>query len=547
MKQTILSTLIMGCIVSLISVRLLALPVPTPPIPVPFLWPFNVDNQPGDIIQCQAILSLQREHEITDRIFIGSDRVAPNCVLSNKMVPMARSWQGAQLYSIYKGGPESHAFRLDSTGQSGWMSECFIKENDSKILTAAPPLMTQFMLSRLMMHRRCDGRAQIGTRSKYRFQVKLDRSIDHEERLLLGQWQGIPDLMKHQLGGKSYQGIWLREGTDFESKLAEGAVFDSGAFIPLTLEIREGYLVLIARFDGDPLSDRDQCDIISVVSVNAGHTVKCDRNSQAVLIYKKPVEELFTNDQWVSFDLSVLWGKYNGLVTIEGKLDFSVNGESSPSWKGKLGRNDKIGPYMTLGAQLLGNGGALEVSYRQVDVDHYQVDYDANLLKNPNNYGRFSNTWKVIQGRQSAFFHNRIRWAGWNDGFFGTPYYGVTRVQEIDLGTELAIRDNWKRYPPTIQAGEQFNKTYCGNDIYHLTVEVYDDQRNSIGKSEIGPNKVLGECSWEGSKWVKEKFTVSYKGVPRYIRFMDGGRDSEYWAGYYGPRINEGFVILKKR
>ena len=547
MKQTIFPALMLSCIVCLTSVRLWALPVPTPPIPVPFPWPINVDKQPGDIIQCQAILSLQREHEITDRIFIGTDRAAPNCVLSNKMVPMASTWQQAQLYSVYKGGAESHAFRLDSAGQSGWMSECFITEEDSKVLTAAPPVIAKFMLDRQMFHRRCDGRAQIGTKSKYRFQIKLDRNIDHEERLLLGQWQGIPDLMKHYLGGKRHQGIWLREGTDFESKLSEGAVFDNGAFIPLTLEIKEGFLVLIARFDGDPLSDRDQCDIISVVSAKAGHKVKCDRHSQAVLIYKKPVEELFTNDQWVSFDLSVLWGKYNGLINVDGKLDFAVNGQPAPTWTGKLGRNDKIGPYMTLGAQLLGSGGALEVSYRNVNVDHHQIDYDVNLLKNPNNYGRFKSTWKVIEGRRNAFFHNRVRWAGWSDGFFGTPYYKVTRVQEIDLGTELAVRDNWKKYPPTIQAGEQFNKTYCGDDTYHLTVEVYDNQRNPIGKSEVGPNKVSGVCSWEASKWTKEKFTVNYKGVPRYIRFIDGGYDSESWAGYYGPRINEGFVILKKR
>ena len=199
------------------------------------------------------------------------------------------------------------------------------------------------------------------------------------------------------------------------------------------------------------------------------------------------------------------------------------------------------------------NGDKLQISFRNVSVKHNLPEYDVNLLRNPNNYGVFSDTWKVIKGQRSQgrgyapFFHNRMRWAGWHDGFFGTPYYDVTRMQEIDLGPELAGKYNWSRNPPVIEVGEQFNKTYCGGDSYHLSVEVYDADRNRIDQDSTASGKVQGECSWKESPWTTVKFTVNYEGIPRYIRFIDGGEDKEFWRGYFGPRIREGFVILRKR
>lgn len=524
-----------------------AAPYLTPPIPVPLDLGLKKDSQPSEVIQCLKVYALSGVKEINDRIFIGSDFAAPNCVLPYDLVPMASNSNSGRLLQSSKGTSEELSIQLEKSGDSLWLSECFIPESDQASLTAAPPLKQQFILDRAQLHQRCAGRAQVGTLNQYDFQVRVSREIKTEETLVLARWQAIPDLLRHKINGEIFEGLWLREGVSYEQKILEGAEFDNASLVPLSLEIREGYLALIARYDSKSLSDSDQCDIVSISSVPVGYKQVCDGNSHAVLVYKEKAGKLFEfSDQWVSISIQALWGKYTGPVTLPGKISLSIDGDRVREWSGQFGRNDRVGPYMTLGAQLEGSD-PVDVSFRRVDVARNITAYNANLIRNPNNYGNFDKSWKIIEGTKGkAFFHNRVRWAGWNSGHFGTPYYRVRRVQEIDLGTELAGKDNWADNPPELFVSEQFNKTYCGNDTYFLKVEVFNAERELIGQWDAGTKKVTGECSWSGSKWTTERQTVAYNGVPRFIRFYDGGKDSEFWAGYYGPRIREAVVVLRK-
>lgn len=523
-----------------------AAPYLTPPIPVPLDFGFKKDSQPGEVVQCLKVYALSGVKEINDQIFIGSDFVAPNCVLPYGLVPMASNRVQGRLIQNSKGPYEELSVQLEKSGESLWLSECYIPETDQVSLTAAPPLKQQFILDRGQLHQRCIGRAQVGTFNQYDFQVRVSREVKPEESLILARWQGIPDLLRHKINGEVFESLWLKEGVSYGQKVLEGAEFDNATLIPLSLEIREGYLALIARYDSKSLSNSDQCDVVSISSVPVGYRQICDSNSYAVLVYKEKVGKLFEfSDQWVSISIQALWGKYTGPVTLPGKIRLSINGELVKEWSGQFGRNDKIGPYMMLGAQFEGTD-PVDVAFRKVDVSRNITTYNANLIRNPNNYGNFHKSWKIIDGKKNGFFHNRIRWAGWNSGHFGTPYYNVSRVQEVDLGTELAGKDNWANNPPEIFVSEQFNKTYCGNDTYFLKVEVYNGERELIGSWNTETKKVTGECSWSGTKWTTERQTVSYNGVPRFIRFYDGGRDSEFWAGYYGPRIREAVVVLRK-
>ena len=523
-----------------------AAPYQTPPFFVPLDFGFKKDSQPGEVIQCLKFYALSGVREINDQIFIGSDFVAPDCVLLYGLVPMASNRVQGRLVQDSKGSSEELSIQLEKNGDSLWLSECFMPESDQASLTAAPPLKQQFILDRGQLHQRCAGRAQVGTLNQYDFQIRISRDIKPEESLILARWLAIPDLLRHSINGKIFESLWLREGVSYEQKIQEGATFDDASLVPLSLEIREGHLVLIARYDSKSLSNSDQCDIVSISSVPVGYKQACDSNSHAVLIYKEKADKLFEfSDQWVPISIQALWGKYTGPVTLPGKIRLSIDGKVVREWSGQFGRNDKIGPYMTLGAQFEGSD-PVDVSFRKVDVARNIIAYNANLIRNPNNYGNFNKSWKIIEGRKDAFFHNRVRWSGWNSGHFGTPYYNVRRVQEIDLGAELAGKDNWANNPPQIFVSEQFNKTYCGNDAYFLKVEIYNAERELIGSWDTGSKKVTGKCSWSGSKWITERQTVSYSGLPRFIRFYDGGKDSEFWAGYYGPRIREAIVVLRK-
>ena len=528
-----------------------AAPYLTPPIPAPLDLGFKKDAQPGEVVQClNIVFSFSSEpREITDQIFIGSDFVAPACVLPYGLVSMASNRINGRLERDSKGASEVLSIQLENNGDSLWLSECYIPESDQVSLTAAPPLKQQFILDRAQLHQRCEGRAQVGTLNKYDFDIKVSRTIKPEENLVIARWLGMPDLFRHKINGDIFDSLWLKEGVSYEQKIIEGAEFDNATLVPLSLEIREGYLVLIARYDSKSISNSDQCDIVSINSVPVGYKQVCDSGSHAILVYKAKASQLFNDaGRWVPVSIEALWGKYTGPVTLPGKVTLSIDGDVVREWSGQFGRNDRIGPYMTIGAQLEGSD-PVDVAFRDVKVTRNITTYNANLIKNPNNDGKFEDSWKVVDARNrrnNAFFHNRVRWAGWNSGHFGTPYYNVSRVQEIDLGAELAGKDDWANNPPEIFVSEQFNKTYCGNDTYFLKVEIYNAQRELIGSWDTGTKKVTGECSWSGSKWVTERQTVSYNGVPRFIRFYDGGKDSEFWAGYYGPRIREAVVVLRK-
>lgn len=542
MKHFITAVLLMLGLVS----SLQAAPYLTPPIPAPLDLGLKKDSRPGEVVQCLKVYALSGVKEVNNQIFIGTDFVAPNCVLPYNLVPMASNRAGGRLIQDSKGAYEELSVQLEKGGESLWLSECFIPESDQASLTAAPPLKQQFILDRAQLHQRCAGRAQVGTFNQYDFQIRISREIKPEETLVLARWQGMPDLFRHKINGEIFAGLSLKEGVSYQQKLTEGAEFDNARLVPLSLEIREGYLALIARYDGKSLSDSDQCDIVSISSVPVGYKQACDSDSHAVLVYKAKASGLFEfSDQWISVSVQALWGKHAGPVTLAGRIKLFIDGAEVREWSGQFGRNDRIGPYLTLGAELEG-ADPVDVAFRKVGVTRNMTAYDANLIRNPNNFGDFNESWKIIEGRKSGFFHNRVRWAGWNAGHFGTPYYSVRRVQEIDLGTGLASKDNWANNPPEIFVSEQFNKTYCGNDSYFLRVEIYNGERELIGSWDTGTKKVTGECSWSGSKWTTERQTVLYNGVPRFIRFYDGGKDSEFWAGYYGPRIREAVVVLRK-
>ncbi len=410
----------------LVSAHVEAAPIPTLPIPVPIKLFSNSESGAGNVIECQNVWSLSGVREIPDEIYIGSEFASPECVQPYELVPVAENRKGGRLIINRNEieGPEL-SMQLASAGDSVWLSECFISSSDQQALSSAPPAKAEFILDRGMLHRLCKGRAQVGTLNEYEFKIRKSRMLEDTERLIVAQWKALPDLMKHRINGKTRQGIWLKKDVSFSSVLSEGAVFEDDQLVPLSLEIREGFLVLIARTDSREVSDSSDCDIESVSSASTeGSSQECSNGGQAVLIYKERADQVFgSNADWISIKVRALWSKKHGAINLGGRVRLFIDGSPVALWRGDLGRNDQLAPYMMLGATLEEGENPVDVSFKQVNVKKHITAYRVNLIRNPNNYGQFADTWKVIKGdREKAFFHNRIRWAGWNSGFFGTPY-----------------------------------------------------------------------------------------------------------------------------
>ncbi|MFP2959231.1 hypothetical protein ACLEPN_15660 [Myxococcus sp. 1LA] len=127
---------------------------------------------------------------------------------------------------------------------------------------------------------------------------------------------------------------------------------------------------------------------------------------------------------------------------------------------------------------------------------------------------------------------------------FRTSYGWSRRVQEVDLlahGYSAAVLD---RAPPVI-ASEWFRREYCP-DWYYLKVSLLDANRQVVTSWDSGEQLGPGQCVWGGDSWHQlfHTFTGYGSGV-RYVRWEDGGRDSEYWGGHpYGAVLDEAFLAL---
>ncbi len=132
---------------------------------------------------------------------------------------------------------------------------------------------------------------------------------------------------------------------------------------------------------------------------------------------------------------------------------------------------------------------------------------------------------------------------GWSTGGgkFLTSYAWARRTQTIDLHARGFDASAMASAPP-IQVSEKFQRTYCP-DSYYLEVELLDANMNVVDVFDTGTVEQSGPCDWD-AEWetVSHTFT-GYGPNVRYVRWEDGGKDSENWSGHYGPELDD--AVLK--
>ncbi len=134
--------------------------------------------------------------------------------------------------------------------------------------------------------------------------------------------------------------------------------------------------------------------------------------------------------------------------------------------------------------------------------------------------------------------------AGWKaaSGLFFTSYFLDSRTQLVDLharGYDAAAMAS----APPIHISEQFSATYCP-DSYFLKVELLDAAMNVVDTFDTGTVQQTGTCVWaDNPETVSHTFTAYGPNV-RYVRWSDGGKDSEFWAGHYGPRLDNAILTV---
>ena len=167
--------------------------------------------------------------------------------------------------------------------------------------------------------------------------------------------------------------------------------------------------------------------------------------------------------------------------------------------------------------------------------DNARVTVGVNLLANPDADDNDLAGWTITHNGGDGWTASNQR--------FRTSYNWNLRTQLIDLdglGFDAATLDS----QPTIHVYERFRKWYCP-DYYLVEVELLDADMEIVESFATGVLQNQGSCDWTGSwETVQYRFENYGPGV-RYIRWKDGGMDSEHWAGHYGVLLDHAMLALE--
>ena len=128
--------------------------------------------------------------------------------------------------------------------------------------------------------------------------------------------------------------------------------------------------------------------------------------------------------------------------------------------------------------------------------------------------------------------------------FFATSYLPAERHQTIDLVASSGLSaEELAKVKPSFIVSEMFTRTYCGGDRYFMRANILDAQKQLLETHSTGDRYLEGACNWD-TDWHEARLDIPYVEGARYIRFEDGGQDSENWEGFYGPRMTAASVRL---
>lgn len=159
-----------------------------------------------------------------------------------------------------------------------------------------------------------------------------------------------------------------------------------------------------------------------------------------------------------------------------------------------------------------------------------------NLLVNPDASAGSMAGWTLLENGG----------VGWHvqDGAFRTSYGWGRRTQTVDLhaaGYDASIMAG----APPIFVSEQFRRQFCP-DFYYLKVELLNASHQVVASWNSQTQQNSGECEWGGEVWDELSHVfVNYGPGVRYVRWEDGGRDSEYWGGLYGTWLDNAVLSVR--
>lgn len=125
---------------------------------------------------------------------------------------------------------------------------------------------------------------------------------------------------------------------------------------------------------------------------------------------------------------------------------------------------------------------------------------------------------------------------------FVTSYGMCRKAQLIDLETEGYSPSFMDQFQPDIRISDWYAPRFDCGSVYTIFVQLLNHKKEVVEK--FNPDAIHFE-QWNDQQWnqITHVFKNYGPGV-RYIRFSHGGKDTQYWAGWYGIRVTDSCVEI---
>ncbi|XP_076022612.1 F-box only protein 6-like isoform X2 [Genypterus blacodes] len=167
-----------------------------------------------------------------------------------------------------------------------------------------------------------------------------------------------------------------------------------------------------------------------------------------------------------------------------------------------------------------------------------------NLLKNPRAEGGLRE-WKIVENGGDKWKVEGIKLPHPNEAvknIFATSYHMCTKSQLIDLVKEGYTRSFLDQFQPDIKISDWYAPLSSFGSEYHIRVELLDQRKKCI--KAFAPATVSFQ-EWIDKKWHQMTHVFrNYGPGVRYIHFIHGGKDTLFWAGWYGIRVTDSQVEI---
>ncbi|XP_054465944.1 F-box only protein 6-like [Anoplopoma fimbria] len=167
-----------------------------------------------------------------------------------------------------------------------------------------------------------------------------------------------------------------------------------------------------------------------------------------------------------------------------------------------------------------------------------------NLLQNPKAENQFKN-WQILENGGDNWKVEGVMVPHPNETIqknFVTSYGMCRKSQLIDLKVEGYNPSFMDHFQPNIKVSDWYApRRDCGCK-YEICVELLN-QRKKVVRT-FAPEAVYFE-QWTDPIWNQMIHVFqNYGPGVRYVRFTHGGKDTQFWAGWYGIRVTDSCVEI---